>query len=78
MDPDATLERLLELAQGVSEARGNRTTEPPCCPTCTEDAADLAEAVQELDASLSEGGFLPAAWAHNASTDRRTDPTVTR
>ena len=56
MDPDTTLDELLELTDPLLDP--NHAV--PLCPT---DAARIAELVHELDQWLMTGGFLPRRWA---------------
>lgn len=60
MDPNATLARLLELAEKLTWI-----DEPPALsPVDLAVAADeLAQAVKDLDTWLGRGGALPARWA---------------
>lgn len=51
MDPNAALSRIRELVRAVQENGAS-----------TDDATDLADAVQDLDKWLSGSGFLPTAW----------------
>ncbi len=51
MDPNETLERLRELAAIIVRSDDDATA-----------AYELADAVQNLDQWLSNGGFLPQAW----------------
>lgn len=53
MDPDAALARIREIGADIAEE------EVPS----VEQAIELAEVICGLDAWLSTGGFLPAAWA---------------
>lgn len=59
MDPDATLARMRELQlEWLSAYRRGETD-----PDVREDIADeLFACVEDLDAWLSIGGFLPKAW----------------
>lgn len=52
MDPNATLARIRMIAHTI-ESVGS----------CEEDAQELVEAVQALDAWLTRGGYLPTPWA---------------
>lgn len=52
MDPDVTLGRLRELVELFR-------VEEPYAPT---EAYELAEKVEQLDAWMTNGGFLPTAW----------------
>jgi hypothetical protein len=64
MDPNATLERMRELAREYHEAERWRET------TLADELVDLIEG---LDQWLSRGGFLPMAWAGAGNpTKRRT------
>ena len=56
IDPNATLERMVELARVVQHT-------VHATPTPTQDASwDLAEHVIDMHDWLSKGGFLPADW----------------
>jgi hypothetical protein len=53
MDPDEALNRVRAMLRRYSET--GDTADIP-------DVATLADALEALDAWLSAGGFLPAAW----------------
>jgi hypothetical protein len=57
MDPDANLKRQLELAARMLAAH-----DAPTDQIDPDDAAQLAECVQNLHAWIQRGGFLPEAW----------------
>lgn len=61
MDPDANLAEQRELAAKI--IKDIDTADPSTInPVDPDDASRLAELVQALDAWMSRGGFLPAAW----------------
>ncbi len=61
MDPNANLKEQLQLARIL--LTGNyRLCKGVPAKYIEEDALRLAELVEALDAWLSGGGFLPAAW----------------
>lgn len=59
MDPDANLERQLELAQEIVDARD---AEDPDAEHLGALADALAEHVLALHDWIASGGFLPQAW----------------
>jgi hypothetical protein len=61
VDPDETLKEIRRLSAIVRD-RCDRGEDPDVDGS----AAELAEAVQNLDEWLSKGGFLPAAWREEA------------
>lgn len=56
MDPDANLERLLELARALADLDPVESSEE------TEQAIELAHTVIALHDWLAKGGFLPKDW----------------
>jgi hypothetical protein len=52
MDPQATLDLIRELVKEISKNEDDQTDE----------AVELAEAVDDLDNWLMKGGFLPEDW----------------
>lgn len=59
MDPQATLNIMLDRARAVLEWCDENED---ASEGIEDDARELAEAVEALDAWISKGGFLPAAW----------------
>lgn len=55
MDPNATLQELIELAEQVNATPSDGDID-------WADATRLAELVTALDGWLSTGGFLPQRW----------------
>lgn len=53
MDPNETLRRIRELVRAIQHGEAADGDAP----------TDLADAVQDLDGWLTQGGFPPDAWA---------------
>ena len=64
MDPNAALDKALAAARSVL-AIYDAVTAPEALqdPDFVDQAAALAEAMTDLDAWFSRGGFLPARWS---------------
>lgn len=63
MDVNATLAELRQALADYWDSAGDRRA--------TEAAAlTMAERLETMDAWLSRGGFLPAAWMHGRTTGR--------
>lgn len=60
MDPNEVYAEMVRLATSIVDAVGAGAHFDD------DDVADLAERVERLDAWLSNGGFLPAAWERAA------------
>ena len=54
MDPNANLDRLLELARRMADQEADDIEE--------DNAIELAELILALDEWLRRGGFLPRRW----------------
>lgn len=65
MDPNATLQLIIDKAARILEDHGDDSTGHPYYDVNQDDAVELAEAVQNLHTWLIRGGFLPNVWALN-------------
>jgi hypothetical protein len=57
MDPNATLQRIRELVEALTDHDMEDSD-------VVDAAGSLAESVGNLDGWISKGGFLPDAWLH--------------
>lgn len=65
MDPDATLQIMLDRARVIIEAidgAGDDVDAALVGAAILDEANELAEAVQNLDTWIRKGGAVPSAW----------------
>ena len=63
MDPNANLQRQLQLARNILRSLDvDLEKHPRLTTTAEDDAEELAELVLALDEWLNRGGFKPSRW----------------